>query len=88
MARRQLQLFGGAVFCLIALTVGSAWQPKSWIQPIFTLLGGALGAAGATLLYVGFLWGRWEQGILSEVTEEMELELRVVEMEERAGTRQ
>ncbi len=37
------------------------------------------------MLYTGFVWGRWEEGILKEVMEEMELELRVVEMEEQAG---
>ena len=34
------------------------------------------------MLYFGFVWGRWELGLLTEVTEEMELELRVSEMEE------
>lgn len=67
---------------LVGLTVGSAWQPKSWLQPIFTILAGLLGAAAVTFLYTGFIWGRWEVGLLTEVTEEMELELRVVEMDE------
>lgn len=79
----HLRLFFGAIVALLGLTIGSAWQPKSWLQPIFTLLGGAIGAGGATMLYLGFVWGRWELGLLTEVTEEMELELRVTEMEER-----
>jgi sphingomyelin phosphodiesterase 2 len=83
-ATTHLRYFVACVVGLVALTVGSAWQPKKWIQPIFTLLGGALGAGGATMLYTGFVWGRWEKGLLTEVIEEMELELRVVEMEERA----
>ena len=83
-AKLHLRLFVAAVVGLIVLTVGSAWQPKSWLQPIFTLVGGLLGASGATLLYTGFVWGRWELGLLTETTEEMELELRVVEMEENA----
>jgi hypothetical protein len=37
------------------------------------------------MLYTGFIWGRWEMGLLTEVTEEMELELRIVEMEEKSG---
>lgn len=82
---QHLRFFMAAVVCLLGLTVGSAWQPKPWLQPIFTLLGGVCGAGGATMLYTGFVWGRWEQGILTETIEEMELELRVVEMEERGG---
>ena len=81
----HLRYFLTAVICLLGLTIGSAWQPRPWIQPIFTLLAGALGAGGATMLYTGFVWGRWEEGILKEVMEEMELELRVVEMEENLG---
>jgi sphingomyelin phosphodiesterase 2 len=83
-AKLHMRIFAAAVMGLIILTVGSAWQPKSWLQPIFTLVGGLLGAAGATFLYTGFVWGRWELGLLTETTEEMELELRVVEMEENA----
>lgn len=86
-AKTQLRLFIAAVIALLGLTIGSAWQPKSWLQPIFTLLGGVFGAGGATMLYMGFIWGRWEMGLLTEVTEEMELELRVVDMEERAAGR-
>lgn len=56
----------------IALAVGSAWQPKSWIQPIFTVLAFVFGIAGATSLYVGWLWGRWERGLLDECMAEME----------------
>ena len=84
-ARLHFGLFIGAAIALVGLTIGSAWQPKSWLQPIFTLLGGVFGASGATFLYTGFVWGKWEMGLLTETTEEMELELRVVEMEERTS---
>ncbi|KAK8861473.1 hypothetical protein IAR55_002294 [Kwoniella newhampshirensis] len=84
-ASSHLKICAAAIVALIGLTIGSAWQPKSWLQPIFTLVGGLLGAAGATFLYTGFVWGRWEEGLLREVTEEMELELRVVEMEEKVN---
>ncbi|OCF30492.1 inositol phosphorylsphingolipid-phospholipase C [Kwoniella heveanensis BCC8398] len=82
-AKLHLKICLGTLIALIGLTIGSAWQPKSWLQPIFTLVGGLLGAATATFLYTGFVWGRWEEGLLTEVTEEMELELRVAEMEEK-----
>ncbi|ODO09201.1 hypothetical protein I350_02801 [Cryptococcus amylolentus CBS 6273] len=81
-AKRHLQICLLALLALIGLTVGCAWQPKSWLQPIFTIIGALLGATAATFLYTGFVWGRWEEGLLTEITEEMELELRVVEMEE------
>lgn len=77
-AKIHLRLFFASIVLLVGLTVGSAFQPKSYLQPIFTLVGGALGAGGATMLYTGFIWGRWEAGLLSEVTDEMELELRAI----------
>lgn len=79
------QIVGACILAAVALTVGSAWQPKAWIQPVFTLLAFVLGAGGATALYTGWLWGRWERGKLDEVMGEMEMELRV--MEEREGGR-
>ncbi|WVQ73712.1 hypothetical protein IAR50_003292 [Cryptococcus sp. DSM 104548] len=81
-ARRHIQICLLSLLALMGLTVGCAWQPKSWLQPVFTIVGALLGAAAATFLYTGFVWGRWEEGLLTEVTDEMELELRVVEMEE------
>lgn len=85
-ARFHLRIFGTSIFFALALTISSAWQPKSWIQPIWTLLGVAAGALGATMLYVGFVWGEWEQNLLMEVTEQMELELRGSELEEKGGS--
>ncbi|CAK9782880.1 DNase I-like protein [Cutaneotrichosporon oleaginosum] len=83
LARARTLRFSALVLtCIVAavgLTVGSAWQPKAWIQPIFTLLAFALGAFGATMLYAGWLWGRWEKGLLDEVTSEMEEALRANE---------
>jgi sphingomyelin phosphodiesterase 2 len=79
---RTLRFSAIVLACIVAvvgLTVGSAWQPKPWIQPIFTLLAFALGAFGATMLYAGWLWGRWEKGLLDEVTSEMEEALRASE---------
>ena len=87
-SKAQLRYCAASLFALVALAVGSAWQPKSYIQPIFTVLAGLLGAAAATFLYTGFVWGRWEEGLLRETLEEMELELRVVEMEEKAARAQ
>lgn len=72
--RLHLRISLASAVLLLALTIGSAWQPKSYIQPIFTLLGALAGAAGATFFYLGFVWGRWEEGLLTEVIDEMEIE--------------
>lgn len=80
-SRFQLRLFGLSIFAALALTISSAWQPKSYIQPIWTLLGVATGALGATMLYVGFVWGRWEANLLKEIIAQMELDQAVAELE-------
>lgn len=77
-ARLQTCITAACIVAVVALAVGSAWQPKSWIQPIFTIVAFALGAGGATMLYTGWLWGRWERGLLDETVAEMELELSVL----------
>jgi sphingomyelin phosphodiesterase 2 len=78
-AGRRTQLYNvicaACIVAMVALAVGSAWQPKSWIQPIFTVVAFVFGAAGATYLYWGWLWGRWERGALDETVAEMELAL-------------
>lgn len=74
-AKAFVEVTVACVLLEIALAVGSAWQPKSWIQPIFTVAAFVLGIAGATALYVGWLWGRWEKGLLDECVAQMEEEL-------------
>lgn len=64
------------VICLMILTsviVGSAWLPKSWINPIFLLFSVALSWFATTVLYVGFIFGRWEVNSLINIIEELEL---------------
>ncbi|WVN85784.1 uncharacterized protein L203_100935 [Cryptococcus depauperatus CBS 7841] len=85
-SKRHLRICAVLIIVLVCLTVGSAWQPKSWLQPIFTIVGGLLGAAAVSFLYTGYIWGRWEEGLLTEVTEEMELELKVTEMVDNIST--
>lgn len=80
-SRRTQQYNLVVVFCIvlvIGLTIGSAWQPKSWIQPIFTLAAFAAGVYGATYVYWGWLWGRWERGALDETMADMELEISIL----------
>jgi sphingomyelin phosphodiesterase 2 len=74
--RLHLRVSSASALFLLALAIGSAWQPKSYLQPIFTLLGALAGASAATFFYLGFVWGRWEEGLLTEVIDEMEIEVR------------
>lgn len=83
MKRKWEQLAVVSIIATIALAVGSAWQPKSWIQPIFTILAFALGIAGTTVFYFGWLWGRWERGMLDETMADMELELSALSADRR-----
>lgn len=78
-ARIQLGIFYGSLAFGIALTVSSAWQPKSYIRPIWTLLGVATGAIGGTMLYTGFVWGRWESNLLKEFIEQLETEQAAIQ---------
>lgn len=75
LARLHWRIFWAALLFGLSLTVSSAWQPKSWIQPIWTLLGIGTGALAATMLYTGFIWGRWENNLLKEMIEQIEVEL-------------
>lgn len=77
-AKLHLRISVGSLALLVALAVGSAWQPKSYIQPIFTVVAGVIGAVAATTLYFGFLWGRWEEGLLLETLEQMDIELKTL----------
>jgi sphingomyelin phosphodiesterase 2 len=75
-ARNELIVFGLCVLLLVALCVGSAWIPWSWVNPIVVLLAALLTWTGTTMLYEGFLYGNWEQNALMNVIEEMEIILR------------
>lgn len=71
----QLQLFAGALLVTPALAIAASFQPLRYLAWIFVLLGVATGAGGATMLYTGFVGGRWERGSLSNVISELEAEL-------------
>lgn len=78
MATKNTLIAGACIVAGILLAIGSAWQPKSWIQPIFTVVAFVLGVTGATYFYAGWLWGRWERGLLDEVVAEMDMRLRLM----------
>jgi sphingomyelin phosphodiesterase 2 len=73
-AHRHLAYFGGCVGLLLFVLIGSAWvgHRAGWVAPVATLLGGLATWWGTTSLYVGFVYGRWERGILDNLIEEIE----------------
>ncbi|KAF7347613.1 Endo/exonuclease/phosphatase domain-containing protein [Mycena venus] len=84
-ARKELSLFAGCIFILVALVVGSSWVPHAWINPIFILFTVFVAWLGTTMLYQGFLYGNWECNALMNVIEELEIYKNHLEMQ--AGRR-
>lgn len=72
-SRVHLAFFGGSLGALLVLMVGSAWLPRAWINPVFVLLTVALSWFATTMLYVGFVYGRWEVNALMNIIEELEI---------------
>ena len=72
-SRFYLTVFLVCLFLIVTLIVGSAWLPHPWINPIFLLATTALAWWATTMLYVGFIYGNWEVGVLVNVIEELEL---------------
>jgi sphingomyelin phosphodiesterase 2 len=72
-SRKYLALFGGAVGLLVTCIAGSAWIPRSYANPAVVLLGAVTTWFGTTMLYVGFVYGRWEVNALLNIIEELEI---------------
>lgn len=71
--RLHLGLFFGSLVFVIGLTVGSAWLPHSWINPIFLFVTTVIAWLATTMLYVGFIFDNYEANTLNNVIEELEL---------------
>ena len=69
----ELCTFVGGIVILFAITIGSAWLPRSWINPIFIVFTIFVSWLSTTMLYSGFLYGNWERRALTNVLEELEL---------------
>lgn len=74
-AGEQLKLFALALVLVPILAVTASFQPLRWLSWLWVLLGIAVGAGGATMLYTGFVGGQWEQGALRNVIVELQSEL-------------
>ena len=70
-SRSQLKILGLTIFLIPVLAIAVSFQPLNFLAWIFVLLGIANGAIGATMLYSGFVGGRWEAGALRNVLGEM-----------------
>jgi len=71
--RLYLSVFFVCLVVIIGLTVGSAWLPYSWINPIFLFATTVLAWLATTMLYAGFLYQNYEANTLVNVIEELEL---------------
>ncbi len=78
-ARRHLSLFGLSVGSLIFLVSTASWFPIAAV-PVVVLGSAAATWLGTTMLYVGFVYGRWEVNALMNVIEEIELYQKTVEV--------
>ncbi|KAI0639958.1 Endonuclease/exonuclease/phosphatase [Trametes polyzona] len=85
-ARTQLTVFALCLALLLAIVVGSAWLPRSWINPVFVLLTVALAWLATTMLYIGFVYGNWEVNALTNIIEELELYRGMLEERRRSGS--
>lgn len=78
-AKAQLSLFGLSLVAVPILSVASVFQPQAWLNWIFVLLGVGTGVGGATMLYTGFVGGRWEKSAIKNVLADMGVELERLE---------
>lgn len=81
----QVKLLGLALFLAPALAIAASFQPLRYLGWLFVLLGVGVGAGGATMLYSGFVGGRWEAGALRNVIGEMEAHLQTTGGDEWQG---
>ena len=86
-ARRELSIFGLCLFLLLAITIGTAWLPRSWIDPIFSLLTIFSAWLATTMFYEGFLYGNWECNALMNVIEELEVYRKGLEIQFQRSNR-
>ena len=66
-------MFGGCVAFDVALVVSSAWLRPTQLAVLFVFLGMFATWLGTTMLYSGFLYGKWEVNALQNVIEELEI---------------
>ena len=78
-SKAQLGLFCLSLIGIPVLGVAASFQPIRWLNWIFVLLGIGTGAGGATMLYTGFVGGRWETSAIKNTLSDMSVELERLE---------
>lgn len=73
-SRRLIVYFGASVGILLFVLIGSGFirSENRWLAPVAAVLGAVAAWAGTTSLYVGFVWGKWETGILENLMNDVE----------------
>ena len=72
-ARLHLSVFTVCLFLLLLVVVSSAFLPRVWVNPLYMLLTIFLAWLSTTMLYIGFVYGRWELNALTNIIEELEI---------------
>ena len=71
--RAQLAYFYMAVTVLVLVLVCPPYITcKSWLPLVSATLAALATWAGSTFLYIGFIFGKWERNMLTNIIEEME----------------
>lgn len=74
----QLAVFLVCIIVLVGIVVASAWFPF-WFNPIAFVITITLGWLGTTMLYIGFVYGNWEERALMNIIEELEIYRDILE---------
>lgn len=75
-SKQELLCFAGCLVLLVGAIVASVWINHGWINPIIIVATIFLAWLGTTLLYQGFIYGKWECNALMNVIEELDIHKR------------
>ncbi|KAK2461450.1 hypothetical protein APHAL10511_005913 [Amanita phalloides] len=75
-AKKELLSFVVCLVLLVGAIVASVWINHSWINPIIIIATIFIAWLGTTLLYEGFIYGKWECNALMNVIEELDIHKR------------
>lgn len=85
-SKKELLCFAGCLVLLVGAIVASVWINHGWINPIIIVATIFLAWLGTTLLYEGFIYGRWECNALMNVIEELDIHKRSLRLAAQQGS--